>query len=186
MKVPFEGKDRFSMLNIRRRNLWTGCLLVAGAALAGCAPKTNVSMTGNVPAQYQHVFMTVQEVWFNTSATALPDDTTWAKFPLTTPVTVDLATSMNGTLTALSSSLGLGSGTYSQVRLIPVDASTALQSSATAVGATFNSEVIYVTSDSQTHTLPLELQNPEKGLGSQTSLTISARARAGRGGSGPT
>jgi hypothetical protein len=172
------------MLNIKRCNPWIGCLLVASAALAGCAPKTNVSVTGNVPAQYQHVLLTVQEVWFNTSATATPDDTTWAKFPLTTPVTVDLATSMNGTLTSISSGLALGAGTYTQVRLIPVDALTSLLPSAVAAGALFNSEVIYVDSSSQTHTLPLELQNPEKGIGIQTSLTVSASTTSGNLGIG--
>ncbi len=82
------------MLNIRRWNPWIGCLLAVSAGLVGCAPKTDVSATGNVPAQYSHVYMSVQELWFNTSATAGPDDTTWTKLPLTTPATVDLATSV--------------------------------------------------------------------------------------------
>ena len=58
------------MLNIRHSTPWIGCLLVATAGLVGCAPKTDVSTTANVPSQYSHVFMSVQEIWLNTDATA--------------------------------------------------------------------------------------------------------------------
>jgi len=77
------------MSNTRRWNPWIGCLLIASAGLVGCSPKTNVSATGNVPAQYSHGFVSVKEIWFHTSATAGPDDTAWVKFPLNTPVTYD-------------------------------------------------------------------------------------------------
>ncbi len=53
---------------------------VAGlcCAVAGCSTRTDVSVTGNTPAQYSHVWITAQEVWFNTSAIAGPDDRlTW-------------------------------------------------------------------------------------------------------------
>jgi hypothetical protein len=172
------------MLNIRRQNRWIAGLLVVCAALAGCAPKTNVSVTGNVPAQYSHVFVTVQEVWFNTSATALPSDTTWTEFPLTTPVTIDLATSIAGTLTSITTGLSLPTGTYAQVRLFPVDPGTTLLSSASALGAIYNSEVQYIASDGSEVTLPLELENPEQGIGIQTSLTIAASSSTGFAGLG--
>src|SRR2546430_11515748 len=61
-------------------------------AVAGCSTRTDVSVTGNTPAQYSHVWITAQEVWFNTSATAGPDDGGWVKFPLSTPATADLVT----------------------------------------------------------------------------------------------
>ena len=160
------------MLNIRRWNPWIGCLLAVSAGLVGCAPKTDVSTTGNVPAQYSHVFMSVQEIWFNTSATAGPDDTTWTKFPLTTPVTFDLATSVDGTLNTVTTGLGVPVGTYAQVRLIPVDSSVALLSSASALGAVYNSEVDYTDSASTLHQLPLELLNPDKGIGVATSVQV--------------
>src|SRR5256885_17003098 len=88
---------------------------VAGlcCAVAGCSTRTDVSVTGNTPAQYSHVWITAQEVWFNTSATAGPDDGGWVKFPLSTPATVDPVTRLPR--------LKLAPGTYSQVRLIPVD-----------------------------------------------------------------
>lgn len=160
------------MSNPKRWNPRIGCLLAASAALAGCAAKTNVSATGNVPAQYSHVYMTVQSIWFHASATAGPDDIAWIKFPLGTPVTLDLVTSVDGTLKSLASGLSLPVGTYAQVRLIPVDSGAALLSSAKNLGAVYNSEVDYVDSASTTHQVPLELQNPDKGIGIQTSVSV--------------
>jgi hypothetical protein len=159
------------MLNIRRWNPWIGCLLVAASAgLVGCTAKTNVSATGNVPAQYSHLYMSVQAIWLHTSATAGPDDTAWIKFPLSTPVTVDLASSA-GTLTSLTSGLVVPAGTYAQVRLIPVDSGSTLLSSAKSLGAAFNSEVDY-TDATGAKQVPLELLNPDKGIGIATSITV--------------
>jgi hypothetical protein len=158
------------MSNIRRWNPWIGCLLMASAALVGCSPKTNVSATGNVPSQYSHVYVSVQEIWFHTSATAGPDDTAWIKFPLTTPVTVDLAASL-ATLNPITIGLNVPIGNYAQVRLIPVDAGATLLSSAQSLGAVYNSEVDYV---DNTTPLPLELENPDKGIGIQTSISVKS------------
>jgi hypothetical protein len=152
-------------------NPWIGCLLAATALLVGCAPKTNVSTTANVPAAYSHVYLSVQEVWFNTSATAGPDDTTWKKFPLTTPTTVDLASSLEGTVTSLTTGLAVPIGTYAQVRLIPVDSSATLLDSASNLGAIYNSEVDY-TDSAGFHQLPLELLNPDNGLGVTTTVQV--------------
>src|SRR6266404_4490383 len=134
------------MVNRTRGNPWIVCLLMASAGLVGCSPKTDVSATGNVPAQYSHVFMSVKEIWFNTSATAGPDDTAWIKFPLTTPATVDLAASV-GALISLTTGLNVPVGNYAQVRLIPVDAGETLLASASSLGAVYNSEVDYVDTD---------------------------------------
>ena len=73
-------------------------LLLAACALAGCGALTNVSATSNVTSQYSHVWVTVQDVKFNTSATAAAGDSSWLDFPLTIPVTIDLATVTNGCL----------------------------------------------------------------------------------------
>lgn len=153
-------------------NPWIGGLLVATAGLVGCAPKTDVSTTANVPAAYSHVYMSVQEIWFNTDASATPDDTTWNKFPLTTPVTVDLSTALDGTLSTLTTGLNVPVGTYAQVRLIPVDSSTTLLNSASDLGAIYNSEVDYTDSDNGTHQVPLELLNPDKGIGVATTVQV--------------
>jgi len=159
-------------VNMTRWNPWIGGLLAVTAGLVGCAPKTNVSTTANVPAAYSHVYMSVREIWFNTSASAGPDDTTWAKFPLTTPTTVDLATSLEGTVSTLTTGLGVPVGTYAQVRLIPVDSSETILSSASALGALYNSEVDYTDSAGTAHQVPLELLNPDKGFGIATSVQV--------------
>ncbi len=150
---------------------------VAGlcCAVAGCSTRTDVSVTGNTPAQYSHVWITAQEVWFNTSATAGPDDGGWVKFPLSTPVTVDLVTESGGNLGSLVTGLKLAPGTYSQVRLIPVDPAAPLTSSAQSAGARYNAEADYVDNVGTTgtpHQLPLELLNPEQGIGIPGTLKV--------------
>ncbi|MBV9316520.1 MAG: hypothetical protein JOZ34_03575, partial [Gammaproteobacteria bacterium] len=62
-----------------------GLVATLGGLLAGCGTRTDLSLTGNTPAQYSHVWITVQAVWFNSSATAGPDDGGWDKFTLSKP-----------------------------------------------------------------------------------------------------
>jgi Domain of unknown function (DUF4382) len=140
--------------------------------LAGCSARTDVSLTGNTPAQYSHVYVTTQEIWVNASATAGPDEGGWVKFPLSTPTTVDLVQQNGGNLGTAVTDLKILPGSYSQIRLIPVDASVELTSSAQTLGALYNSEADYVDSSGTTHQLPLELLNPDKGLGIQASLSV--------------
>ncbi len=150
----------------------TATLAVLGGALAGCNTRTNVSLTGNTPSQFSHVYITAQAVWFNTNAAATPDDSGWVKFPLSTPTTVDLVASEDGTLGSISTDLNLLAGTYSQIRLIPVDSTAALTTSAQTLGALYNAEADYVDSTGTTQQLPLEILNPDKGIGIQTSLRV--------------
>src|SRR5215472_5326223 len=140
--------------------------------LAACSASTEVSATGNTPAQYSHVYVTVQEVWFNTSSTAGPDDGGWRKFPLKTPSTVDLVAQNGGNFGRIASGLRIEAGTYSQVRLIPVDATAPLEDSAKAAGAIYNSEADFVDSTGDTHQLQLELLNPDQGIGIATSVKV--------------
>ncbi|HEY4448859.1 MAG TPA: DUF4382 domain-containing protein [Steroidobacteraceae bacterium] len=140
--------------------------------LAACSTRTEVSLTGNTPAQYSHVWMTVQEVWLNSSATAGPEDGGWAKFPLSSPSTVDLVAQNGGNLDSIASGLRIPAATYSQVRLIPVDASAALSASAQNAGALYNFEADYVDSKGVTQQVPLALLNPDKGIGIQTSIKV--------------
>lgn len=160
------------MFDIRRLLPWAGFLGLACVALAGCAPKTGVSVTGDAPAQYTHVIVTAQEIRFNTSATAAPDDTDWINFPLSAPVSVDILSATDGVLSQIASNLAIPSGSYAQVRLIPVDSSAALTSSAKALSATYNAEVDY-TDSAGSHQARLELQNPSEGIGIPTNLRIA-------------
>src|SRR5437764_10939123 len=147
-------------------------IAVLACVLAGCSVKTDVSVTGNSPALYSHVWITAQEVWFNTSAAAGPDDGGWVKFSLSTPATVDLVTDSGGNLGSLVTGLKLASGDYSQVRLIPVDAAATLTSSAKTAGALYNAEADFVDSGGTPHQLPLELLSPDQGIGIQGSLSV--------------
>jgi hypothetical protein len=152
-----------------------------GGLLAGCGSKTDVSLAGNTPAQYSHVYVTVQAVWFNKDSTAGPDDGGWDKFSLSTPSTVDLVAQNGGNVGNIASSLRIQVGSYSQLLLIPVDPTAPLASSAQNAGALYNFEADYVDSAGVTHQLPLELLNPDKGIGIPTSLKVPVGNLRGTG-----
>jgi hypothetical protein len=156
----------------RRTALLTASLAALAAALGGCSTRTNVSATGNSPSLYTHVYVTAQAVWFNSSATAGPDDAGWVKFTPSTPITVDLVADSGGNFANLATDLKLPPGSYAQVRLIPVDASTPLTVPAQTLGARYNMEADCLDGSGVTHQLPLELLNPDKGLGIPTSLSV--------------
>lgn len=159
--------------------LLAGSLGLVCAALAGCSARTGVSLTGDTPAQFSHVYVTTKELWFNTNAAAGPDDTGWQKFSLSTPTTIDLVADQGGTLGSLATSLKLLAGSYSQLRLIPVDPSAALTSSAQTLGALFNAEADFVDGSGVTQQLPLELLNPDKGIGIPASLRVPVGSLGG-------
>jgi trimeric autotransporter adhesin len=140
-----------------------GALLALCVALAGCSARTYVSGTGSTPSEFTHLYITTQEVWFNTSASAGPDDGGWAKFPLTTPVTIDLVTESNGTLGQIAGDLRVSPGTYNSILLLPYISSTAA-ASATALGATYNQEADWVDTAGTSHTVSLVIPNVEKGI----------------------
>lgn len=150
-----------------------GVLLTLCGALFGCSARTNVSGTGSTPPQFTHVFITTQEVWFNTNASASPDDSGWAKFPLKTPVTIDLVQESNGTLGQIAGDLRLAAGTYNSILLMPVSPTLATTASATALSATYNLEADFVDPSGTSHQVQLVLPNPEKGIVvSGTSLKV--------------
>lgn len=144
-----------------------GALLTLCAAFSGCSSRTNVSATGSTPSQFTHVYITTQEVWFNTKQNASPDDTGWGKFPLKTPVTIDLITESNGTLGEIANDMRVAPGTYNSILLLPVPidwTGGTTAASASAIGATWNSEADYVDAAGVTRQVPLVLPNPEKGF----------------------
>lgn len=153
---------------------WMAGVLAACAAVAGCVPRTDLSAAASVPPQYTHVWVTIQALWFNTSDTATPVDSTWKKFSLDKPITVDLASLTGGDLTRIASDLKVPSGTYRQIRLLPVDETAALTASARDAGADFNSEVDFTDSAGKSQQLRLEILNPEQGIGVQTSIKLKA------------
>jgi len=150
--------------------------LAACAALAGCQARTYVSATGNVSAQYAHVYVTAQAVWFNSSAGAGPQDAGWQEFPLSTPETFDLAALTSGTLTQFATDLKLTAGTYNAARLVLTDSSAPLTASAQALGALYNDEVDYYDSSGVLHQLPLQIPNSAQGIAVAMTLTVPLEA----------
>lgn len=153
-------------------------LLAICASLSACDSSVNVNATANVPAEYSSVLVTVKEVWFNESATAVPEDTTWQKFPLAEPVTLELAEDLSGTLSDVASQLKLPTGEYRQVRLYLADRSETLTSSASSASATFNNQVTFSDANGTENTLPLEIPNAAQGIGIQTDLKVKAATDA--------
>jgi hypothetical protein len=141
-----------------------GLALALCAFFAGCSSRTNVSVTGSTPTQFTHVFITTAEVWFNTNENAGADDSGWAKFPLKTPVTVDLVQQSNGTLGEVANDLRVAPGTYRTILLVPLISDTT-STSASAAGATYNQEADFVdTVTGNPQQVILVIPNPEKGI----------------------
>jgi Domain of unknown function (DUF4382) len=143
-----------------------GVLLTLCAGLFGCSARTYVSGTGSTPSQFTHVYITTQEVWFNTNSNASADDSGWSKFTLKTPVTIDLIQESNGTLGQIVGDLQVAPGTYNTILLLPLPNTTdgTVTASASALGAANNLEADFVDPSGNPHTVPLTLPNPEKGI----------------------
>jgi hypothetical protein len=163
---------------MRSRSLLHVSLLLATGSLAACGARTDVSATSNVTAQYSHVWVTVQDVKFNTRATAGAGDSSWLDFPLTTPQTIDLATVTNGALAVFGSALKIPTGTYAQMQLLLTDTSAPLVTSAQSVGLLYNDQVEYLDSTGAPTVAPLELVHPEQGIVLAVSLTIPNNTKA--------
>ena len=163
---------------MRTRNLLHVSLLLTGCTLAACGARTNVAATSNVTALYSHVWVTVQDIKVNTSASAAPGDSSWLDFPLTTPQTVDLATVANGGLAIFGSALKIPTGTYLQMQLLLADSSASLVTSAQTASLLFNDQVEYLDSTGAAVAAPLQLVHPEQGIVLSVKLTIPTNTKA--------
>ena len=163
---------------MRSRYLLHVSLLLTACALAACGARTNVAATSNVTALYSHVWVTVQDVKVNTSASAAPGDSSWLDFPLATPQTFDLATVTNGGLATFGSALKIPTGTYLQMQLLLADSSAALVTSAQTASLLFNDQVEYLDSTGAAVAAPLQLVHPEQGIVLSVKLTIPTNTKA--------
>jgi len=151
---------------------------LAYAALSACQPSADLSTGANVPAQYSHVWVTLKQVAFNTSATAGPTDSGWQQFTFSSPQTIDLAAVTNGALAQFASKLALSGGTYAQMRLVLTDSNVALTSGAQAAGALYNDEVDYVNGGGELERVPLQVPDAAQGVTFPVSLTIQSAEQA--------
>lgn len=161
------------MLTNRGWRVAGALLALAGCAgLAGCESSIAVSAAANVPARYSHVWVTVEQVWLNASATAGPEDAGWLEFPLSTPETLDLVNLTSGALSEFAGDLPAPPGTYKQLRLILSESSGTLLDSAQTAGARFNNEVDYFDSAGTEQRQPLAVANAAQGVGIPIELEV--------------
>jgi uncharacterized protein DUF4382 len=153
-------------------------VMAAGLTLAACETRISANATTNAPVNYSHVFVTVEQVWLNTSATAPPDDPNWIKSTLDTPQTLDLVGLTSGTLKEFASQLPVPAGTYNQARLILSDTGGSLISSAQSAGAKFNNEVDYFDSNGTAQAAPLEVPNAAGGVAVAIKLDVKESTEA--------
>ncbi len=88
----------------------------SGGGTAAQQGAVNLSLV-DAPGDFDHVYVTVRDVWFHKSDVADPRASGWVKFPLTTPVTIDLLTLANGDMQSLWEDIKLPEGTYKQIRI---------------------------------------------------------------------
>lgn len=128
-----------------------------------------IALTDAPGLEFDHVYVTVQDVWFHTSDAAGPHEAGWLKFPLPAPVTLDLAQLTNGALNNVFSNLTLPVGNYQQIRLFTAPTVGALTASAQALGLANNNQVVYNTNA----TAPLHIAGYEHGLNLIGSFAIT-------------
>ena len=131
----------------------------SGSAVAG---KVSVSLTDAPAYGYDHVWITVKDIWFHTSDSAEPGEAGWIKFPLSSFVTLDLLDLANGNISApVWEDIELPEGDYTQIRIVLAKTEDALTDSASAVNLTYNNQVD-VTGDTAAY--PLRVPDAQRGI----------------------
>jgi mucin-6/19 len=169
------------MVRQTKKQIVTALALAAAClGLGACETRISANATSNAPVQYSHVFVTIEQVWVNTSADAGPDDTTWLKQTLDDPQTIDLVGFTNGSLKEFASQLPIPPGTYNQVRLILSDTNASLLDSAQTAGAKFNNEVDYFDTSGTTTAVQaaLAVPNPTVGVTVPIKLVVQTSSKA--------
>jgi hypothetical protein len=117
----------------------------------------NLSLV-DAPGDFDHVYVTVREVWFHTSDVADPRTTGWFKFPLSSPVTIDLLTLANGDMEPTWEKIPLPIGTYKQIRIFLEPTYPSMANPAPS-GHSFFNEVV-----SRSTTFPLYIPDADHGI----------------------
>ncbi len=160
-------------------------LITAAVSLSGCGGssttaatpatgKVSLDITDAPSMDYSHVYVTVTGVAFHTSSGAAFDSYStaknagWHKVSLASPKTIDLAQLSNGVMyadtnsgAALFAGMDLPEGRYQQVRIFLASTEDALTASASALGLTYNNEVIL---NGDTGHYPLRIPTADDGI----------------------
>jgi hypothetical protein len=93
----------------------------------------SVSLTDAPSFGYDHVWITVKDLWFHASDSAEPEQAGWIKFPLSSPVTLDLLELGNGAVSfPVWDNIEVPEGEYTQMRIFLVRTEGDLTDSAKA------------------------------------------------------
>lgn len=149
LQQPWSGRHIRMMKKFR--HLLLPCLLV----LAACEPRVHVDATADAPARFSSVLVRVEQVWFNTSATAVASDDTWHKFNVRE--TLDLVDLSGGVISRIADDLDVPVDTYRQVRVVLADE---------------DNEVTWFDEDGDEHNAPLLVLNPDQGIGIVMELEV--------------
>lgn len=150
--------------------------LVTVLALTACDALVAVDANANVPPRYVRVLVTVEQVWFNQSATAVPEDETWEKVKLDDPVTLNLVALANGQSVRIIDDAKVPAARYRQLRLLLADTHGRLRDSADDFDADHNNEVTWIDEDGDLRTAPLEVPGFDRGIGMPIDLKVMEAA----------
>lgn len=122
----------------------------------------SVSLTDAPAFGFDHVWVTVRDLWFHSSDGAEPGHDGWIKFPLSSPVTFDLLTLGNGTISVpVWENIEVPEGDYTQIRVFLVRTQAPLADSASDEHLSYNNQVD-VTGDATAY--PLLVPDAERGI----------------------
>jgi len=131
----------------------------------------NVQATDAPSKDFDHVWVTVQGFRLHQSNDVPVSDPNWLSYPLSTPITLDLASLYNGNLATLFQNQNIPAGTYQQIRLLLVGDNAPLTSSAQSFGLTYNDQVNW-TDTTGSHFAALEIASPIDGIGLNGTFTL--------------
>src|SRR5271169_6218235 len=169
---------------IRRNVIWFIVLLMVVFAMQACGGSSNSTLPSSsssggtsssssssssgtsagamslsltdAPGDYDHVWITVKDVWFHTNANAGTNDSAWLKFPLVSPITIDLIALANGNISQpFWNGIQLPVGIYQQIRLFLV---TTYATNSPAGHSHFNEVVL------GNRTYPLRIADADDGI----------------------
>lgn len=144
---------------------------VSGSADNPVKGTLSVSLTDAPAYGFDHVWITVRDLWFHISDSAETEQTGWVKFPLASPMTLDLLELGNGNISVpVWDDLELPEGDYTQIRLFLIRTENILAGPASAAGLTYNNQVD-VTNDAA----PYPLRVPDAMRGIQLTGTFQVR-----------
>jgi hypothetical protein len=135
----------------------------------------SVSLTDAPAYGLDHVWVTVRDLWFHTSDTAETEQAGWVKFPLSSPVTLDLLELSNGAISVpVWDNIELPEGDYTQIRVFLVRTENALTASASAENLTYNNQVD-VTDDVTAY--PLRVPDAGRGISLTGEFSVKKNAK---------